>query len=137
MVAGFAVGDEDEIMLVTDGGQVIRTPVDKISRGGRGARGVTIFKLAKDEQVVSVARLDESVIGGELDDEEGDEEADMASGEPENGHEEAVATPGDGEAGDREPDSGGGEPPDDEPGDDETPDDDEPGDDGPEDGGEA
>jgi DNA gyrase subunit A len=81
VVAGFAVGDEDEIMLITNGGKVIRTPVDKISRVGRGARGVTILKLAKDEKVVSVARLDESVIGDGAE-ENGDDEVEGADEVP-------------------------------------------------------
>ena len=112
VVAGFAVGDEDEIMLVTNGGKVIRTPVGDISRVGRGARGVTIFKLAKGEQVVSVARLDESVIGGS--DEEGDEEAERAPGDTGNGDEALEVAVVAGEDDGSEPD---GEPGDDVPGD--------------------
>ena len=57
VVAAFPVADRDEIMLVTDGGQLIRCPVDGIRKAGRGARGVTIFRLAGDERVVSAARL--------------------------------------------------------------------------------
>ena len=112
VVAGFAVGDEDEIMLVTNGGRVIRTPVGDISRMGRGARGVTIFKLAKGEQVVSVARLDESVIGGS--DEEGDEEAERVPGDTGNGDEALEVAVVAGEDDGSEPD---GEPGDDVPGD--------------------
>ncbi len=107
VVAGFAVGDDDEIMLVTDGGKVIRTPVDKISRVGRGARGVTIFKLAKDEQVVSVARLDESVIGNGLDDEPGDEAPEAGATAPEYDGSDPDAEPFDDESGDDETGDGG------------------------------
>ena len=78
VVAGFPVESEDEIMLVTDGGQLIRTPVGEISKIGRAARGVTIFKLAKGEKVVSVAAVDEGVAGnGSTDDEV--EPADLAA----------------------------------------------------------
>ncbi len=57
VVAAFPVADRDEIMLVTDGGRLIRCPVDGIRKVGRGARGVTIFRLDGDERVVSAARL--------------------------------------------------------------------------------
>ena len=104
VVAGFAVGDEDEIMLVTNGGKVIRTPVGDISRVGRGARGVTIFKLAEDEQVVSVARLDESVIGPVPDDEDG-EAPDTGDALPGDGPLDDGA--GDGDTGDDDAGDGG------------------------------
>ena len=57
MVAAFPAADRDEIMLVTDGGQLIRCPVKGIRKAGRDTRGVTIFRLGKGEQVVSAARL--------------------------------------------------------------------------------
>ena len=57
VVASFPVAEEDEIMLVTDGGQLIRCPVEGIRKVGRDARGVTIFRLGDGERVVSAARL--------------------------------------------------------------------------------
>ena len=57
VVAAFPVADKDEIMLVTDGGQLIRCPIEDVSKTGRGTRGVTIFRLGKGERVVSAARL--------------------------------------------------------------------------------
>jgi DNA gyrase subunit A len=57
VVAAFPVADPDEIMLVTDGGQLIRCPVKGVSKTGRGTRGVTIFRLGAGERVVSAARL--------------------------------------------------------------------------------
>ena len=65
IVASFPVDDEDQIMLVTDAGQSIRCPVDQVSRQSRSAGGVRVFNTAKDENVVSVARLVESGDGGE------------------------------------------------------------------------
>lgn len=56
-VATFPVTDDHQIMLVTDGGQLIRTQVSTIRVTGRSAQGVTIFKVGKDENVVSVAWL--------------------------------------------------------------------------------
>ena len=69
VVASFPVGDEDQILLVTDGGQLIRCPVADIRIAGRNTQGVTLFKTAEGERVVSVSRLDESVLdGGEEED---------------------------------------------------------------------
>ncbi len=57
VVATFPVTDDHQIMLVTDAGQLIRTPVDTIRFTGRNAQGVTIFKVAEGERIVSVAWL--------------------------------------------------------------------------------
>jgi DNA gyrase subunit A len=57
-VAGtFPVTSEHQVMLVTDGGQMIRLPVDGIRFTGRSAQGVTLFRVAEGEQIVSVAWL--------------------------------------------------------------------------------
>ncbi len=55
IVASFPVDEEDQIMLATSTGQSIRCPVSGISRQGRGSSGVTVFKVADKESVVSVA----------------------------------------------------------------------------------
>jgi DNA gyrase subunit A len=65
------VGQDDEIMLVTDGGQLIRCPVEGIRIAGRGTQGVIVFNTAADERVVSVEHIGDV---GE-DDEEGEGEA--------------------------------------------------------------
>jgi DNA gyrase subunit A len=57
VVAAFPVTGGDQIMLVTDGGKLIRCPVEGIRIAGRSTRGVTLFRVAKNERVVSVARL--------------------------------------------------------------------------------
>ena len=59
VIASFPVDDSDEIMLVSDGGQLIRCPVDEIRIAGRSTQGVTIFNTAQDERVVSVEHLPE------------------------------------------------------------------------------
>jgi DNA gyrase subunit A len=59
VVAVFPVGHNDQIMLVTDGGMVIRCPVGDIRIARRGSQGVVIFKVGEGERVVSVARLPE------------------------------------------------------------------------------
>jgi DNA gyrase subunit A len=73
VVASFPVGDDDQILLVTDGGQLIRCPVQDIRIAGRNTQGVTLFKTAEGERVVSVSRLDESVLDADEEEEEGDE----------------------------------------------------------------
>src|SRR5690606_4487727 len=57
LVASCPVDDSDQIMLVTNGGQLIRCPVDGIRIAGRSTQGVTVFNTAADEQVVSVSRI--------------------------------------------------------------------------------
>ncbi len=59
VVASFPVEHEDQIMLVTNGGQLIRTRVEGIRIAGRSTQGVIVFDTAEDEQVVSVERLSE------------------------------------------------------------------------------
>jgi DNA gyrase subunit A len=53
----FPVGEGDEVMLVTDAGQLIRTPVDQIRIAGRSTAGVWVLRTNDGERVVSVARL--------------------------------------------------------------------------------
>ena len=64
LVASYPVEESDEIMLVTDGGQLIRCPVKGIRRAGRGTQGVIVFRTADDERVVSVERISEGAAGG-------------------------------------------------------------------------
>jgi DNA gyrase subunit A len=53
------VSDEDEIMLITDQGKLIRMKIDGIPTIGRNTQGVRLMDTAEDEHVVSVARLAE------------------------------------------------------------------------------
>lgn len=66
IVATFPVKESQEIMLVSDGGQIIRSPVKDVRVAGRMTQGVTIFRVDATEKVVSVAALNESA-GGEVD----------------------------------------------------------------------
>ena len=54
LVAAFPVEDSNQIMLVSDGGQLIRVPVNGIRFAGRATKGVRIFNTAANEKVVSV-----------------------------------------------------------------------------------
>jgi DNA gyrase subunit A len=60
VVASFPVKPGEQLMLVTDQGKMIRTTVGDIRIAGRNTQGVTIFNVAENEKVVSVARIDES-----------------------------------------------------------------------------
>lgn len=68
LVAAFPVNTGDQLMLVSDRGQLIRVPVEGIRIASRSTKGVTIFNTAKGEKVVSVERISEA---------DPEEEADM------------------------------------------------------------
>ncbi|MFT4955319.1 MAG: DNA gyrase subunit A [Brevundimonas sp.] len=70
LAAAFPVEDSDELLMVTSGGQMIRTKVDQVRIVGRSSQGVTIFRTADGERVVSVERLPE-VAGDEAVEDDG------------------------------------------------------------------
>ena len=63
--ASFPVRDEDQVMLVTNGGKIIRSPVKDIRVAGRATQGVTLFDTADGEKVVSVAHLQEADVASD------------------------------------------------------------------------
>jgi DNA gyrase subunit A len=63
LIASFPVEEADEIMLVTNGGQLIRCPVNGIRIAGRSTQGVIVFSTGASERVVSVERLTEEANG--------------------------------------------------------------------------
>ena len=69
LAAAFPVEEGDDLLLVTSGGQMIRTPMKQVRIVGRSSQGVTIFRTAEGERVVSVERLPDS--GGDDDVETG------------------------------------------------------------------
>ncbi len=75
LVASFPVEESDQIMLVSDGGQLIRCPVNGIRVAGRGTQGVIVMDAREGERVVSVERVSESEGG---DEDEGEESGDPA-----------------------------------------------------------
>jgi DNA gyrase subunit A len=79
LVASFPVDDGDELLLVSDQGQLIRVPVSQVRIAARNTQGVTIFRKAEDEHVVSVERIEGD---GESGDDAGDDAADEAPDEP-------------------------------------------------------
>ena len=59
LVASFPIEEDDQVMLVTDAGKLIRTTVAGIRIAGRSTQGVIVLNTADDEHVVSVERLSE------------------------------------------------------------------------------
>ena len=60
IIASFPINDKDQLMLVTDNGQLIRCPVNDVRIAGRQTQGVTLFNVSDREKVVSVAKLEEN-----------------------------------------------------------------------------
>lgn len=59
VVGAVQVGDNDEIMLISDRGTLVRTPATGVSTIGRNTQGVTIIRTAEGEKVVGLQRIDE------------------------------------------------------------------------------
>ncbi|EKV31459.1 DNA gyrase subunit A [Caenispirillum salinarum AK4] len=74
VVTSFPVSDTDQVMLISNAGQIIRMGVHDIRIAGRNTQGVTLFRTAADESVVSVAHL--PLDGTEPEDAEGEEDGD-------------------------------------------------------------
>jgi DNA gyrase subunit A len=72
LVAAFPVENGDELMMVSDQGQIIRMPVEHIRIAGRATRGVILFRTAENEHVVSVEHIEST---GEASDAESDDDA--------------------------------------------------------------
>lgn len=79
LVAAFPVEPDDQLMMVSDGGQVIRVPVGGIRFASRATKGVTIFRTAQGEKVVSVERISEP---HDVDDEAGNAVPEEGGGDP-------------------------------------------------------
>ncbi len=74
VISSFPVYSNDQIMLITEQGTLIRCPVDDIRIAGRNTQGVTIFRTEKEDNIVSVALATDSVIGDDESSEDGSEE---------------------------------------------------------------
>lgn len=62
VVGSIQVHSNDEIMLITNTGVIIRTRANEVRKTGRSAQGVKLMNLEKDERIVGVARVMESVL---------------------------------------------------------------------------
>ncbi len=77
LVGAIQLTDHHDVLLISDGGTLVRTPAAQISQVGRNAAGVTLIRVAEGEKLQAIERLDVS-----LDDEaEGDAVADDAGNE--------------------------------------------------------
>ena len=77
VVSSYHIEEADQIILITNKGQLIRCPVDGVRIAGRNTQGVTIFKTKDDEKVVSVARIEDAE--KKVDEVSGGEEEESAS----------------------------------------------------------
>ena len=57
VISSFPVEKDTELVMMTDGGQLIRTGVSDVRIAGRSTRGVTLFRVAKNENVVTVTPM--------------------------------------------------------------------------------
>ena len=94
VVSSFPITEDKDIMMVTDGGKLIRMPVDDIRVAGRKTQGVILFRTAENEKVVSVTKLD----ADEGTDEEIDEENDNTVDADNDNTDDTVNEPKTGEA---------------------------------------
>ena len=60
IIASFPIKENDQLMLVTNNGQLIRCPVNDVRIAGRQTQGVTLFNVSETERVVSVAKLEDN-----------------------------------------------------------------------------
>ncbi|HCT72602.1 MULTISPECIES: DNA gyrase subunit A [Psychrobacter] len=65
LVRATKVDSTDDIILISDKGTLVRTPVEHVASSGRNTQGVTLIRLSKDEKLVAMARVEH---------EEGDDE---------------------------------------------------------------
>jgi len=72
LVGAIQLSDHHDVLLISDGGTLVRTPASAIAQVGRNTQGVTLMRLAADETLQAIERLDASL--------DADEEASVASG---------------------------------------------------------
>jgi DNA gyrase subunit A len=78
VIGAVQVGEDDEIMLITDAGTLVRTAVSGVTTVGRNTQGVRLIRLSKGESLVELTPIDESDVSTD-DFEESDEDADVVS----------------------------------------------------------
>ncbi len=88
VVGAVQVDDNDEIMLISDAGTLVRTRVSEVSTVGRNTQGVRLIRTAEDEFVVGLQRIDE-VVEEQTDDDESAEQPDTSQAEATTGESDA------------------------------------------------
>ncbi len=63
IIDSFIVNNDDQIILVSEKGQIIRVSVNQIRIAGRSTQGVSIFKIPKEDKIVSVSRISDLDVG--------------------------------------------------------------------------
>ena len=58
LISAIQVNDDDDIMLISNGGTLVRTGVDEVSTLGRNTQGVTLIRLRKEEKLVGIERIE-------------------------------------------------------------------------------
>ncbi|MGB6924931.1 DNA gyrase subunit A, partial [Psychrobacter sp.] len=66
LVRATKVDSTDDIILISDKGTLVRTPVEHVASSGRNTQGVTLIRLSKDEKLVAMARVEHEESDDEL-----------------------------------------------------------------------
>jgi DNA gyrase subunit A len=82
VVGATLVSDDDEVMLITNGGTLIRTAAAGISVLSRNTQGVKLISLGEEEKLVGLERIEEPELNGDAESEGEDEEQAAASTAP-------------------------------------------------------
>ena len=90
VVGAVQVLDDDEVMLITSGGTLIRTAVDGISVVGRNTQGVRLIRIDDDERLVEIERV---ATAGDASSDEGDEPSDDESSPASGDADDSTAAP--------------------------------------------
>jgi DNA gyrase subunit A len=101
VVSMVKVREQDQLMVVTSQGKIIRTPVGGISELGRATQGVRLIRLGEDEVVVGTARIDDPEVGEEAEKPEAEEvEGDVDEGDGDEADDESDGDEADSDEGD-------------------------------------
>ena len=63
LIGAAQVTNEDEVMLISDKGMLVRTKVSEVNVIGRNTQGVTVIRLKEKEKLISIAPISEEFIG--------------------------------------------------------------------------
>ncbi len=65
LVGAIQLSDHHDVLLISDGGTLVRTPAAQIAQVGRNTQGVTLIRISKDEKLQAIERLDVSLESGD------------------------------------------------------------------------
>ena len=107
VIGAVQVRDEDEIMMITDGGTLVRTAVSGVTTVGRNTQGVRLIRLSEGESMVELTRIDESDVNTEDDFDESEDgvESDGNNGSDSDGTSESSDAHGNEQAVDKSDDA--------------------------------